>query len=73
MGRGGYGNIVDAGTVLMALTPGSELIIFQPSDKQYTETAKIKVADSPTYAYPVLSGNRVMVKDQDSVVLWTIE
>ena len=73
MGRGGYGNIVDAGTVLMALTPGSELIIFQPSDKQYTETAKIKVADSPTYAYPVASGSRLFVKDRDSVTLFGIE
>jgi outer membrane protein assembly factor BamB len=73
MGRGGYGTIVDAGSVLMALTPGSELIVFQPGESKYTEQAKIKVADSPTYAYPVLSGNRVFVKDQDSVTLWTVE
>src|SRR6185436_14738280 len=41
-GRGGYGSIVDAGSVLMALTPSSELVVFQPSEKEYTELAKIK-------------------------------
>jgi hypothetical protein len=62
---------VDAGSVLLALTPASQLIAFAPSDKQYTEQAKIKVADTPTYAYPVVSGDRVFIKDQDSVTLWT--
>jgi outer membrane protein assembly factor BamB len=71
--RPGYGSIVDAGTVLLALTPSSELIVFQPSDKQFTEVARIKVAATPTYAYPVVSGNRLFIKDQDSVALWVIE
>ena len=73
MGRGGYGSIVDAGSVLLALTPGSQLIVFQPTDKEYSEQARIKVANTPTYAYPVVSGNRIYVKDQDSMTLWTIE
>ena len=71
-GRGGFGSIVDAGSVLVALTPGSELIAFEPSDKAYTELARIKVAETPTHAYPVVSGNRVFVKDQESVTLWTL-
>ena len=69
----GYGSILDAGPVLLALTPGSELIAFQPSDKEYAEVARIKVAGTPTYAHLVVSGNRVFVKDQDSLILWTIE
>ena len=72
-GRAGYGSIVDAGSVLLALTPSSELVVFQPSDKQYKELARYKVADSPTYAHPVVSGNRIFVKDQDSVTLWIVE
>lgn len=72
-GGGGYGSIIDAGTILLALTPSSQLIVFQPSDKAYTELARIKVADTPTYAHPVVSSNRVFIKDQDSVTLWTID
>jgi outer membrane protein assembly factor BamB len=73
MGRGGFGTIVDAGSVLLALTPSSELIAFEPTDKAYTEVARIKVADSPTYASPVPSGNRLFVKDQDAVTLWAVK
>ncbi|MBI4657383.1 MAG: PQQ-like beta-propeller repeat protein [Verrucomicrobia bacterium] len=69
---GGYGSIVDAGSVLMALTPTSELIVLQPSEKEYSEVAKIKVADSPTYAHLVVSGNRLFVKDAESVTLWAV-
>lgn len=72
-GRGGFGVIVDAGPVLLALTSKSELVVFQPGEKAFTELARIKVADSPTYAYPVISGKRVFIKDQDSVTLLTIE
>jgi len=72
-GRGGFGSIIDAGPVLMALTPKSQLIVFQPTDKEYTQLASIKVADNPTYSYPVVAGGRIFVQDQASVTLWSLE
>ena len=73
MGRAtGYGSIVDAGSSLLVLSPSSELIVVQPGEK-YTEQAKIKVSDTATYAYPVVSGNRMFLKDQNSVALLTTE
>jgi outer membrane protein assembly factor BamB len=71
--RGNFGSILDAGTVLLALPNNSELIAFKPGDKQYEELAKIKVADTATYAHPVISGKKVYVKDAESVILWTFE
>ena len=72
-GRGGYGSVVDGGSVLMALTPSSELIAFEPSPSNYSELARIKVAETPTHAHPVVSGNRVFIKDQGSVALLTFD
>ncbi len=72
-GRGGYGTLVDAGPVLFALTPASQLIAFASGGPAYTELARIKVADTPTYAYPVISGQRIFTKDQDSVTLWAVQ
>jgi len=69
----GFGSIVDAGSVLLALTPASELIAFEPTAKAYTELARVKVAGSPTYAHPVISGNRIFIKDQDAVMLYAIQ
>jgi outer membrane protein assembly factor BamB len=72
-GRGGYGSIVDAGPVLFALTPSAELVVFAPSDKEFKQLAKYKIGDSDTYAYPVIAGNRIYVKDRSNLILWTIE
>jgi len=73
----GYGSIVDAGSVLFALTPAGQLLVVQPSDKEYKEVAKYKVGEfkgpgKGTYAYPIVAGNRIYIKDDDSVTLWTI-
>jgi outer membrane protein assembly factor BamB len=68
-----FGSVVDAGPVLMALSPKAELTVFQPSDKEFQKLASYKVAEGDTYAYPVVSNNRVFVKDQDSVTLWTVQ
>jgi outer membrane protein assembly factor BamB len=72
-GGGGYGSVVDAGSVLIALNPAGQLVVFEPNEKEYKEIAKYKVADGDTYAYPVVSGNRIYVKDKDAVTLWSIE
>ena len=70
---GDCGGVFDAGSVLLAVTNKSELLVFKPNDKAYTEVAKYKVADSPVWALPILTGNRVYVKDKDSLILWTLE
>jgi outer membrane protein assembly factor BamB len=70
---GGFGSILNAGSTLIALTPKSHLIVFQPSDKAYTQVADIKVADTDTYAQPVIAGNKLFIEDQNSVTLWTLD
>jgi outer membrane protein assembly factor BamB len=72
-GRRGFGSLVDAGSVLVSLTPTSQLTIFEPSDKEYKQLASYKVAESDTYAYPIVSGKSVYIKDKDSVTLWSID
>lgn len=72
-GDAGYGSVVDAGSVMMAMTPAANLVIFAPDHNEFKEIAKYKVADGNTYAYPIPSGNRIYVKDKDSVILWTFE
>ena len=72
-GRRGYGSIVDTGSVLLALNPSAKLIVFEPSSQGFKEIASYKVADGDTYAYPVVSGDRMFIKDKESVTLWTLE
>jgi outer membrane protein assembly factor BamB len=71
--RGECGEILNAGPVLLALTTDMNLLAFQPSAKGFVEIAHFQVADTATWAAPIVSGNRVFVKDQNSLTLWTIE
>ena len=40
--------------------------------KQFEILRRYTVADSATWAQPVLSGQRVFVKDVNSITLWTL-
>jgi outer membrane protein assembly factor BamB len=71
--RGECGEILDAGAILLALTSDSNLVAFKPSNKEYMEVAKIKVSDTPPWAYPIIAGNRVFVKGKDTLTLWSTE
>ena len=72
LGGRGFGSIVDAGSILFALTPAGELVAFQPSDKEFKKLASYKVG-TDTYAYPVIAGAGLYLKDKDSLALWTFE
>ncbi len=67
-----FGSVVDAGAVLMALTPQAELTVFEPSGTEYKKIASYKVAGNEIYAHPVLAGSGIYIKDQDSLSLWTL-
>src|SRR5262245_22255976 len=75
----GYGSVVDAGPVLLVLNPSSQLLVFEPSDKEAKQIASYKVSENETFAYPVVSGNRIYIKDvaketeKGAVTLWTID
>ncbi len=71
--RGECGAILDTGTVLLLLSSDSNLVAFKPDKDEFKQVAKYKVADTPTYAMPIIDGKRIYVKDVDSVILWTFE
>lgn len=68
-----FGEIVDAGSLLIALPQTSNLVIFKPDEKAYTEVAIIKVAETPTYSFPILSGNKIFIKDKESLAMLMVK
>jgi len=64
---------VDGGSCLLTPPRSAELVVFKPDGKQYQELAKIKVAETPVYAHPVLAGNRIFIRDAESVALLTVQ
>jgi hypothetical protein len=66
--------VVDAGSVMVALSPGGDLVVFQPNAAEYSEVARYKVSeDGDCYSHPILSTRGIYIKDRDSVALWSAE
>jgi outer membrane protein assembly factor BamB len=71
--RGECGAVLNAGSVLLALTSDNNLVAFEPSAKEYKELARYRVSNTYTWAYPIIAGNRIFVRDSNSLTLWTME
>jgi outer membrane protein assembly factor BamB len=65
--------LAQANGFVFALNNDAELIIINASGKLPSVAKKYKAADSATWAHPALVGNRVLVKDANSLKLWAVE
>ena len=65
--------ILVAGEVLFLLTDEATLIVARVSAQGFEPIRRYQVADSPTWAHPVVLGNRVLIKDATLASLWSLE
>jgi outer membrane protein assembly factor BamB len=67
--QGDNAAIVAGGGVLFLLTSGSELIVATQTSEAFSPTRTWPVAESPTWAHPVVMNDGVLVKDKDTLAL----
>ncbi len=65
--------LVARGETVFALTTNSELQVFRATPKALQLVRTYHVADTPTWAHPVILGSRVLIKDANSLALWSAE
>jgi outer membrane protein assembly factor BamB len=63
-----FSTIVDCGSVIIGLTSTDNLIVLKPDGIKYSEVTKYKVADTPIYSYPVISGDNIYIKDAETLM-----
>jgi outer membrane protein assembly factor BamB len=64
--------VLAAGQYLLLLTDGAELIVARTDPKQFEIVKKYSVAQSPTWAHPAITGNRVLIKDATTLALLSV-
>jgi outer membrane protein assembly factor BamB len=64
---------VKAGRLLFCLNDNAELIVAASDRTRFEPLKRYKVADSATWAQPLISGNRLFIKDVASLTLWTLD
>jgi outer membrane protein assembly factor BamB len=63
--------VVKAGDLLFLLNDDAELIVAKANRSAFEPIVRYTVADSATWAQPVISGSRIFVKDVRALYLWT--
>jgi outer membrane protein assembly factor BamB len=69
--QGANAAILRAGDLVLALKDNAELVVARPSATGLDPLKTYTVADSETWALPTVAGNRLYVKDTNSVSLWS--
>jgi outer membrane protein assembly factor BamB len=64
--------IARAGNTIFSLEQDGELVVIRFSRTGFEPIARYEVAKSETWAQPVISGNRLFVKDVSTLTLWTL-
>jgi outer membrane protein assembly factor BamB len=71
--QGGNAAITRSGDLLFVLKDTGELMVGKATPgAAFTPTKTYTVATSATWAPPVISGNRIFVKDVETLALWTL-
>lgn len=64
--------LVAAGDLLLAMTTESELRVYRTSARGLDLVGRHAVADSPVWAHPAISADRILIKDRDALSLWRV-
>jgi outer membrane protein assembly factor BamB len=65
--------VVAANNFLFLLTDEAELTVASKSLKGFEPVARYTVADSATWAHPLILGKQLLVKDMENLILWSFE
>lgn len=55
------------GKVLLMLTNDAKLVVLPATAKDFAPLAEYTVAESPTWAHPIVIGNRILIKDETTL------
>lgn len=68
-----FATIQDCGQVLVGFPQTANLIVFKADPSAYSEVAKYKVTETAVYAFPVIAGNLIYIKDAENLTLYRID
>lgn len=63
-----FSTIVDCGQVIIGLTSTGNLIVLKPDPVAYSEIKKYKVSEASIYAYPLIAGDKIYIKDNETLM-----
>lgn len=65
-------SFLSAGESIFILTDNANLTVVRNSGKGFESIRSYQVADSSTWAHPIVFDNQILVKDESSLALWSL-
>lgn len=73
-GRAGMSaSLMSAGPHLVVLTTDGELLVLRRNSEKYDEIRRYRLASAPTWAHPVLLRDAIVVRDIESLSVWSLK
>jgi outer membrane protein assembly factor BamB len=77
--QGPHASVVEAGGAILALLTAdprenkpSTLVVLEAKGEDTEEKARYRVADTPAFSHPILTGKSIFVKDRTKLTQWTL-
>lgn len=67
-----FGSLVDAGSHIIGLSGNSKFVVLNPNGQKFDVVSLMDLTEKGIYAHPIISGNRIFIKDEASVILFTL-
>ncbi len=68
-----FSTLTDCGSLLIGLASTGNMLVIKPESTAYSEVVKYKVAETPVYAFPIIAGDNIYVKDAETLMLYKLK
>lgn len=68
-----FASTLNLGDVILTLPATGNLIVYQPNPEKYQPVKIYKIAETEVYAHPLLSENKIFVKDENFLTCWSVK
>ena len=65
--------VTKAGNLLLLLEDDGELVVAWANKNDFEPVKRYKVGESATWAQPVVSARRILIRDANALTMWTLE
>jgi len=65
-----FATLVDCGNILLGLPSTANLLVIKADPKSYSEVARYKVSETAIYAFPIVAGSNIYIKDAESLMMY---
>ena len=68
-----FASTLDLGKVMLVLTANGEMIIYEPNHERFVQKASYTVSNTEIYAHPLVTENKFLVKDKETLTCWVLK